>query len=178
MARWLRQMLRTAAVAACIPLIACTIDVREDSGDKKAEVDIRTPVGDVSVRSTGEAADTGLPAYPGATLLREGDEPESANVNVGAFGVGVRVAAAKFESGDGEAAILDFYRQAMAPYGAVMECRGEVDFRDSGPVCRQRGNRDLQLVTGTRNNQRIVAVKPRGSGSEIALVHVQVRGVS
>lgn len=182
MTRFLRQLVRAAVVVACAPLIACTIDVREQSSDGNATVDVRTPVGDVSVRSTGEAADTGLPAYPGATLLRDGDEPESANVNVGAFGFGVRVAAAKFESADGEAAIVEFYRQALTPYGvpdgAVMECRGEVDFKDSGPVCRPRGNRELQLVAGTRNNQRIVAVKPRGSGSEIALVHVQLRGVS
>ena len=29
---------------------------------------------------------------------------------------------------------------------------------------------DMQLVTGTEHDQRVVAVKPRGSGSEIALV--------
>jgi hypothetical protein len=173
----LKSRLRTLGLLAVLPLAACSVDVREDA-NRNADVDIRTPVGNVSVQSNGAAPDTGLPAYPGATLLREGDEPESANVNVGAFGVGVRVSAAKFESSDGEAAVLDFYRKAMEPNGPVMECRGEVDFRDSGPVCESRGSdRDVQLVTGTKNNQRIVAVKPRGTGSEIALVHVQVRGV-
>ncbi len=171
---------RTLALGLLVvlPLAACTIDVREDA-NRNADVDIRTPVGSVSVQSSDTAPDTGLPAYPGATLLRDDDGPESANVNVGAFGFGVRVSAAKFESGDGEAAILEFYRKAMEPYGPVMECRGEVDFRDSGPVCRSRGSdRDVQLVTGTKNNQRIVAVAPRGSGSEIALVHVRLGGAS
>ena len=174
----LKSRLLALGLLVALPLAACSVDVREDA-NRNADVDIRTPVGNVSVQSNGAAPDTGLPVYPGAILLREGDEPESANVNVGVFGVGVRVSAAKYESGDGEAAILDFYRKAMEAHGPVMECRGEVDFRDSGPVCESRGSeRDVKLVTGTKNNQRIVAVAPRGAGSELALVHVQVRGVN
>jgi hypothetical protein len=174
----LKSHVLALGLLAVLPLTACSVDVREDA-NRTADVDIRTPVGNVSVQSTDTAPDTGLPAYPGATLLQDGDGPESANVNVGAFGFGVRVSAAKYESGDGEAAILDFYRKAMEPYGPVMECRGEVDFKDSGPVCESRGSdRTVQLVTGTRNNQRMVAVAPRGAGSEIALVHVLLRGVS
>jgi len=174
----LKSGLRVVGLVAALPLAACSVDVREDA-NRNADVDIHTPVGNVSVQSTDVAPDTGLPVYPGATLLRDGDEPGSANVNVGAFGVGVRVSAASFESGDGESVILDFYRKAMEPYGPVMECRGEVDFRDSGPVCESRGSdREVQLVTGSKNNQRIVAIQPRGTGSKIALVHVRLRGVS
>jgi hypothetical protein len=33
----------------------------------------------------------------------------------------------------------------------------------------------VQLATGTEDDQRIVAVKPRGNGSEFAVVHVQTR---
>lgn len=170
--------IRGLGMLAVLPLAACTVDVREGA-NRNADVDIRTPVGAVSVQSRGTAPNTGLPAYPGATLLEDDDGPESANVDVGAFGVGVQVSAAKFESHDAEAPILEFYRKAMATYGPVMECRGEVDFEDSGPVCGGRGSdRDVKLVTGARNDQRIVAVTPRGAGSEIAIVHVRLRGVS
>jgi hypothetical protein len=168
----------SAVCVLLLPLAACTIDVQHNESGGKGEVDIRTPVGDVSVRTDVDRPDTGLPVYPGASLLREGDEPESANVNVGAFGFGVKVAAAKYESADSQQAILDFYKDSMKSFGTITECRGEVDFRRDGPVCRARlSTPDVQLVAGTRDNQRIVVVKPRGDGSELALVHVQTRGV-
>jgi hypothetical protein len=34
----------------------------------------------------------------------------------------------------------------------------------------------VQLVTGTEDRQRVVAVKRRGSGSEFSLVYVNTRG--
>ncbi len=171
--------LTIAALLLTLPLAACTIDVRGED-DRKSEVDIRTPIGDVSVRANAEdVADTGLPVYPGATRLEDGDEPGSADVKIGAFGFGLTVAAARFESGDSEQAIVDFYTQDMKRYGTVTECRGDVDFRSrtGPPACKQeRFAREVQLVAGTRDDQHIVAVKPRGGGSEIALVHVQTRG--
>jgi hypothetical protein len=69
----------------------------------------------------------------------------------------------------------------MKTYGTVTECRGDVDFR-GGPgarrvVCNKRtSSDDVQLVTGTEDRQRVVAVKPRGSGSEFSLVYVNTRG--
>jgi hypothetical protein len=158
-----------------LPLAACSVEVsgRDESGN--ARVDISTPAGGVSVR-TDEPADTGLPAYPGATIMRERDEADNANVNVSAFGVRVRVAAAKFESADDNEEVLAFYRDAMRRYGPVTECEGEVDFKDNRAVCKPSSGRDRQLVVGREGDQRVVAVKPRGDGSEIAVVHVRVGG--
>ena len=168
-----------AALLLTLPFAACSVDVRGDD-DRKSEVDIRTPIGDVSVRANAEdVADTGLPIYPGATRLEEGDEPGSADVKIGAFGFGLTVAAAKFASGDSEQSILDFYARDMKRYGTVTECRGDVDFRGrtGPPTCKPEGSaREIQLVAGTRDDQHIVAIKPRAGGSEIALVHVQIRG--
>jgi hypothetical protein len=173
----LAYLKRGVGLLMVVPLIACTVDVRGTDAEKNGDVDIRTPVGSVSVR-TSDAPDTGLPAYPGATPLRDGSEPESANVNVGAFGFGVKVAAGKFESSDSPQAVLAFYRKALKPLGAVTECRGDVDFRRGRAVCSpDSSEQDVQLVTGTEHDQRVVAVKPRGSGSEIALVHVRTSGV-
>jgi hypothetical protein len=171
--------LTVAALFLTLPLAACTVNVRGDD-DRKSEVDIRTPIGDISVRANAEdAADTGLAVYPRATRIEDDNEPGSADVQIGAFGFGLTVAAAKFESRDSEQAIVDFYTQDMKRYGTVTKCRGDVDFRGrtGPPTCkRERLAREVQLVAGTRDNQHIVAVKPRGSGSEIALVHVQTRG--
>jgi hypothetical protein len=159
-------------------LAGCGIDVRE-AGEGK-NVDIRSPLGDVSVRTDVKNPDTGLPVYPGATPLRDSDDPESANVNVSSRWFDVRVVAAKYESRDAQDKILDFYRREMKTYGTVTECRGDVDFRGGPrgrrPVCKERpSSRDVQLLTGTEEQQRVVAVKPRGTGSEFSLVYVNTR---
>src|SRR5688572_13016980 len=90
-------MLNAAFVAAVVPLAACSVDIREDArdGEQKA-VDIRTPVGAMSVRTGLDAPDTGLIVYPGATPLRDDDEPESADVSIGSGRFGLKVIATKF----------------------------------------------------------------------------------
>lgn len=156
--------------------VSCSVDVREQGRDR-TDVDIRTPAGDISVRANRDAVDTGLPIYPGATALRDDDDSGGADVNIGAFGFGLKVTAAKFESPDGPEAILGFYRHAMESYGAVTECQGDIDFRRGRPICRSRGFKpETHLVVGTEDNHRIAVVVPRGPRSEFALVRVRTSG--
>jgi hypothetical protein len=171
----------TLALAASALLVStgCGIDVHEDGPGKN--VDIKSPVGDVSVRTNVENPDTGLPVYPGAQPSRDRGEHESANVNVASPWFGVRVVAAKYESDDAQDKILDFYRREMKTYGPVTECRGEVDFKGGAGsrrvVCKEKPSADeVQLVTGTEDRQRVVAVKSRGNHSEFSLVYVNTRG--
>ena len=165
--------------SAVLPLAACGIDVQDAEQGKK--VDIKSPFGSVNVRTDVENPDTGLPVYPGAQPLREHDDHESADVNISSPWFGVKVVAATYESDDTQEKVLEFYRQEMKTFGAVTECRGDVDFRGGGrqrrPVCKEKPfSRDVQLLTGTEERQRVVSVKPRGGGSEIALVYVNTRG--
>ena len=167
------------AAAALVPAIGCGIDVHEAGPGKS--VDIKSPLGDVSVRTDVKNLNTGLPVYPGAQPLREHGEHENANVNVDSRWFGVKVIAAKYESDDAQDRILEFYRREMKTYGTVTECRGDVDFRggsgDRRVVCNKRpSSDDVQLMTGTEDRQRVVAVKRRGSGSEFSLVYVNTRG--
>lgn len=168
------------SLSALVTMTACSIDVRERDSEGKADVEIKSVVGNLSVHTDTTAKDTGLPVYPGAQVLQdEGNDPGSADVTVGNSHFGMKVVAAKFESGDDQDRVLDFYRNQMKAFGRVTECRGNVDFRGpdgSEPVCREKHDaRDTQLVVGTEADQRIVAVKPRGAGSEFALVHLQLR---
>jgi hypothetical protein len=71
---------------------------RRARGRPGKSVDIKSPLGDVSVRTDVKNLDTGLPVYPGAQPLREHGEHESANVNVDSRWFGVKVIAAKYES--------------------------------------------------------------------------------
>lgn len=179
-----KHLIVAAVLAAPLLLAACGVSVREEGEGRGAEVDIRTPIGDLSVRTEVDASDTGLPVYPGAQPVRdEGEQSGSANVNIGALGFGVQVVAMKFESNDAPESIVDFYTNAMKTYGEVTECRGDIDFKGrSGseqPVCDEKpSSRDIQLVTGTAEQHRIVDVRPRGSGTEFAVVYIQTRGRS
>ena len=148
--------LLTAALLASVALTGCSIDV--DKG-----VDAR---------------DAGLPAYPGARQVRDGDGTEGARVNIDSSWFGVHVVAAKYRTGDGPEAVLSFYRQALASYGTVTECRGDVDFKRRGEVvCHANASsKEVQLITGIKTDQRIVAVKPHGRDTEFAIVHVRTGG--
>lgn len=164
-------------LSIAVPLAACNIDVQHDESAGKADVDITTPVGNVSVHTNVGAADTGLAVYPGARPLENDKDPRNANVSVGNSIFGVKVVAAKYESSDAQDRIIDFYRNELKTYGDVLECRGNVDYRGGRPVCRENKSKDdLQLVAGPEDDQRIVAVKPRGERTEVGLIHVRTRG--
>ena len=168
-----------ALLSMAAPLAACNVDVQKHESDGKADVDITTPVGNVSVRTNVGAADTGLAVYPGARPLEDEKEPRNANVQVGNSLFGVKVVAAKYESSEAQERIIDFYRNELKSYGDVLECRGNVNYRNGRPVCREKPfDDDLQLVAGPEENQRIVVVKSRNDRTEFGLVHVQTRGTN
>jgi hypothetical protein len=167
-------------VLATALLAACEAKVTEDTASDDKNVDLRSPIGNLSVRTSMDAPDTGLPVYPGATLLKDDEEDgDSADVNISSPFFGLRVVAAEFASDDAPQKVVEFYRNEMKSYGAVVECRGDIEFEgeDGGTraVCKDQATREVQLVAGTEANHRLVAVKPRGSGSEFAMVYIDAR---
>jgi hypothetical protein len=168
------------AMAAVLPVIilasACAVE-REEEGGKTTRVAISTPVGGLAARIGENPGDTGLPVYPGAILSRDQADgnPEGATVSIGTRWFGLHVAAAEYQSGETPERILDFYRGRMRAFGDVTECRGEVDFKNGRPECRSKPrSSDVQLLAGTEQRHRIVSVKPRGDGTEFALVSIQM----
>ncbi len=157
-------------------LAACDVDVQGEGKNKN--VDVRTVFGDISVRSSEAGVETGLPVYPGAQPFRDADEEsESADIKMSTSFFGLHVAAAKFESTDAPQAIVDFYKDKMSTYGTVVECKGDINFEDESkqPVCKEESaSSETQLVAGTEENHRLVSVKPRGGGSEFAVVSIQI----
>jgi hypothetical protein len=170
------KLFTAAFLAVVSPLAACSVSVDEDHRANTADLRIFTPVGRVLVRTGGEP-DTGLAVYPGSTRVRNHREAEAADVTVGNSAFGVRVAAMNFESDASPEMILSYYKNALQAHGAVTECRGNIDFRRSGLVCRNRlFSRTTQLAVGTEEKHRLVSVKRRGTGSEYSVVYVQTRG--
>jgi hypothetical protein len=178
--------LAIAAFLALIALSGCSVYTSKDSrtGQDK-NVDIRTPLGSISVH-TGESDPkaTGLSLYPGAQLKKDMEDHDGgANVNISSSFFGVKVVALKYQSSDSPDKVLGFYRKEMAKYGKVLDCTGGFNMTfhhhdgDSEVTCDDHSGSGHQyneeLKVGTEKNQRIVAVKPSGSGSEFALVYVR-----
>lgn len=175
-----------AASLALIALSGCSIHTSRDSqtGQEK-DVDFHTPLGSISVhKGESDPKATGLALYPGAQLKKDlEDRDGGANVNISSPFFGVKVVALKYESTDSPAKVLDFYRKEMARYGKVVDCTGgfHLNFQrrdqDSQVTCDDRGGSgheyNEELKVGTEHNQRIVAVRPSGKGSEFALVYVR-----
>jgi len=185
----MRRALLPAFIAAfsILMLTGCSITTHDHDKNHagKNDVDIRTPFGSLSVQEGGtNVRDTGLTLYPGARAKNDGDDKHhSANVNISSSLFGLKVVAAKFQSDDASDKVLIFYRKEMGKYGKVVDCTGSfnMNFRhrdkDAEVTCSDRTGSDHEykeeLKVGTENNQRIVAVKPSGSGSEFVLVYVR-----
>jgi hypothetical protein len=175
-----------SAFLALIALSGCSVYTSKDSrtGEDK-NVDIRTPLGSISVhKGETDPKATGLSAYPGAQLKNDvGDHDSGANVNVSSSFFGVKVVVLKYQSQDSPDKVLAFYRKDMARYGKVLDCTGNFSMTfhhsdgKSEVTCDDHGGSgheyNEELKVGTQNNQRIVATKASGSGSEFVMVYVR-----
>lgn len=189
-----RPLIGALAVLAITLLAGCSIHEQKSADNKDKKVDIQTPFGNLKVNNKVDVAETGLPVYPGARQVR-GDEHDSnaANVNMSFGGFSLKVVAVKFESDDSPEKVLDFYRDKVKAYGAsgkYLECHGldielkgggfdSHDDEDAKELTCGKGDKhgdSTELKAGTPDRQHIVSVKPRGNGSEFALVYVNKSG--
>ncbi len=173
---------------------ACSVSVKNHGDDGNSKVDINTPVGGIHVDQNVDARDTGLTVYPGArpkAKSNDGDK-KSANVNLSAFGFGLKVVALEYESDDPPAKIIAYYQDQLKKYGNVLQCHGDsFKVNDDVPVVGGKrayvvggklkcdsddGGNKVELKAGTDDNQHIVAIEPEGKGSDFAIVWLRFRG--
>src|SRR5512146_3442862 len=83
------RVLWVAAAVLVVELAACSLKV-DDKGENK-NVDIRTPLGALQVRTNPTPAQIGLSVYPGAKQKIKGDDRNAANVNISSSLFGVKV---------------------------------------------------------------------------------------
>jgi hypothetical protein len=129
--------------------------------------------------------------YPGARPKSKSDDGDkkSANVNLSAFGYGLKVVALEYESDDPPSKIIAYYQDQLKKYGNVLQCHtsggnsyqinGKPNgYTAKGPLrCDSDDNgKTVELKVGTEDNQHIVSVDPQGKGSDFAIVWVRVRG--
>jgi len=167
---WARTMLAMLLLAVS----ACGAET-DSKGKFQASLDLN---------DDASAADVGLPAYPGSKPFKEADDSSSgANVGLSTSLFGFKVVALKLQSADKPERVAAFYRDALSKYGAVLECRDDAAIRadtsrsDDALTCDSNdyGKHTVVYKVGTKQNQRLVAIKPLGDGSQFNLVHIDVR---
>lgn len=130
------------------------------------------------------SADLGLPVYPGAKPLLEGDD-DKAFVRLSLWGgsLGFKLSAAKFQSRDGVERVSRFYRSALARYGELLDCsaasapRGESKDSTVLTCGSDKVEAGAQVYkVGVPKNFRAVTVKALSDGTtQIGIARVEMR---
>lgn len=171
-----RQALATLAIAAAWLSIA---------GASRA--------GGLDIHADADAAQMGLPAYPGAIKKndRSGD-PSGFSFGVWGESFGVRVAVVSYRSMDSVDQVASFYRDALGKYGPVLDCSlapgksgAAQKPRDDGksehdkPVTCDDDKVDAGgrlYKVGTNGAQRVFKATPWHDGVTFELLHVEQHG--
>lgn len=182
------------AVFALIAGVALTSGCRVESNKKgdNDNVRIATPFGGMQVKTNDNAVleGMGLPAYPGAVLVKKDKDKGAADVNMNFGSFHLRVKAASYRTPDSPEKVEAFYRKALARYGDVIQCSndrpvGEPTHTAEGLSCSDNNkrvqidddaSRKMELKAGSKNHQHIVAINPDGSGTKMGLVALDLPG--
>jgi hypothetical protein len=150
----------------------------------------------LDIHANADAADIGVPIYPGAIKKAE-KRDENSGFSFGIWGesFGFNLAVVSYRSSDGIDAVSDFYRDALGKYGAVLDCsqnkpRADGDRTPPDPA-KKKADKDKPLTceddapdaggrlykVGTNAQQRIFKAKPLRDGVSFQLVRIDAHGM-
>jgi hypothetical protein len=193
----------TTALVAVLMLaggvVACRVQVNKGANGEDKNVQVDTPFSSVHV-NTGEttAADLGLPAYPGAEVVKEDNDHKSADVHLGFGEWKMQVKVVSYASGDSQDKVIDFYKKALTRYGDVITCRGDAPVGTptrtaEGLTCENdknsnvkidakefnTGKDSLELKAGSRRHQHMVGFEgPQNGKTRFSLVALDLPSAS
>jgi hypothetical protein len=182
-----------AGLALAAGVAGCRIHVDKDANGQEKNVQVDTPFDGVHVNTDQTtAADLGLPAYPGAELVKDDDNHKSADVHMGFGEWELRVRAVSYETPDTKDQVVAFYKKALGRYGEVITCQGNTPVgapsaTSEGLTCADdkdntstvqidrsdygTGKNSLELKAGSKRHQHIVGFEdPRNGQTRFALV--------
>jgi len=191
------RLAAVVATAMLLPLAGCYVQTNKNAGGKNDNVDIRTPLGSMSVKtdSTAVAQRIGLPIYPGAVPeQKKADDSGSADVNMNFGPFHLRVLAQSYTTPDDTDKVRAFYKKSLAQYGDVIECKDKQPVNGShartgqGLTCDE-GNHvkakdkefvthddDFELKAGSKSHQHVVGFQARDGGTKFDLVVLELPG--
>lgn len=185
-----RQMTVAVAIAGTVLMSGCRVESNKH-GDNE-NVKIATPFGGMQVKTNDDTVleGMGLPAYPGAVLVKKDNDHGAADVNMSFGSFHLRVKAASYRTPDSPDKVEAFYRKALGRYGSVIECSndkpvGEPTRTEEGLTCDNDKrhveitddvSRKMELKAGSKQHQHIVAINPEGTGTKLGLVALDLPG--
>lgn len=185
------QITAAAAIVGTVLMSGCRVESSKQGGNDN--VKIATPFGGVQVKTNDATVlqGMGLPAYPGATLIKKNnDHSAAADVNMNFGNFHLRVKAASYETTDSPDKVQAFYRKALGAYGDVIECSNDkpvgtptrtaegltCDNDDKHVALNDDVSRKMELKAGSKDHQHIVAIDPNADGTKIGLVALELPG--
>jgi len=191
---YVKQTLTAAAILGAVLLSGCRIESHKQ-GDND-NVKIATPFGGLQVKTDDAVVleGIGLPAYPGAQLVKKeenGKNSGAADVNLSFGGFHLGVKALSYRTTDSPDKVNAFYRKALGRYGNVIQCAnnqpvGPPTHTDEGLTCNNEKENHItvdedfsgkvELKAGSKQHQHIVAIDPDGSGTKFGLVALDLPG--
>lgn len=187
----LRSVFLVLAGLGSMLATGCRIDSnKHGDGDN---VKIATPFGGMQVKTNDAAVQSGvgLPEYPGATLVKKDKDNGAADINMSFGNFQLRVKALSYRTGDSPAKVKEFYRNALARFGDVIECSdnrpvGTPTHTTEGLTCDNEKENHItvnenvsskrELKAGSKQHQHIVAIEPEGNGTKFGLVALDLPG--
>jgi len=195
-ATFVRRSSIALAAGLLLATTACSIQVDPTKDGKEKTVKIQTPFGGVHVNTNDMAAsDTGLPAYPGASMTtskgKEGKHDENADVDIHFGGWQMRLKVLKYHTPDSQDKVMAFYRKALGRYGDVIECHndepvGTPMVTRQGLGCKEEGNphnenmnvksdSGVMLKAGSHRHQHLMGIdKTDSDGTDFAIISLDL----
>ena len=186
------QVTTAVAIVGTMLMSGCRVESSKQNGNDN--VRIATPFGGMQVKTNDSTVleGMGLPAYPGATLVKKDNDHGAADVNMNFGSFHLRVKAASYQTPDSPEKVKAFYRKALGVYGDIIECSndksvGEPTHTAEGLTCDDNHkhvaidddmSRKLELKAGSKQHQHIVAIDPNEAGTKIGLVALDLPGHS
>ena len=149
--------------------------------------------GGLDVHADADAADVGLPAYPGAVKKAEkGGDPSGFKFGIWGDSFGIKIAVVSYRSTDSVDKVAAFYREALAQYGPVLDCSRNAKKPDAAPPSddEKKAAKDKPVTcdndtvdaggrlfkVGTGRAQRVFKASPWHDGASFELVRVEEHG--
>jgi hypothetical protein len=143
-------------------------------------------VGGLVISAQATAKEAGLPLYPGAKPHKD-EKDDSSGAKLGLWGTtfGFKLIALKMESEDSQERVAAYYQKALAKYGTVLNCsdtsKSQAD-KDKNESSKKLTCGDdhpdpggMLFKVGSKEKQRIVSVKPNGTGCIFNIVYLEAR---
>ena len=147
--------------------------------------------GGLDIHAHADAADVGLPAYPGS-IKRSDPDGDPTGFSFGLWGdsFGIKLAVVSYRSVDSVDKVSAFYRDALAKYGPVLDCThnpknsGATSHHDDKADNDQPVSCDNDTVeaggrlykVGINRAQRVFKATPWHDGTRFELVRIEHHG--